>query len=197
MREVGATNRTQARSREDDACREARFGRTLGDRKVGHCVPIAKVAPKAVLLQSGKGFGDAAKGPSSGCRRTPFWMKVPRVFVPLSVLPDISPTRGGRPAGRLDFANRQRRKTSAIIDDSQSPPCGGDVRQDREGYLAKPYPTEIKKLSALLSWQGRFTEVDEIRSLRSDAHFQSRWRSRWAVSHLEALMQRASKGYPR
>ncbi|BCH27449.1 hypothetical protein MesoLjLb_72340 [Mesorhizobium sp. L-8-3] len=33
-------------------------------------------------------------------------------------------------------------------------PPRGDVRQDREGYLAKPYPTEIKRLSALLSWQG-------------------------------------------
>ena len=44
-----------------------------------------------------------------------------------------SPPQGGRSAGRMGFANRQRSKASASGKALGLPPSGGDVRQDRGG----------------------------------------------------------------
>jgi hypothetical protein len=43
------------------------------------------------------------------------------------------PHKGGRSAGRLAFANRQRCRRRAAEEARDLPPCGGDVRQDRGG----------------------------------------------------------------
>ena len=55
-----------------------------------------------------------------------------RSTLPPSVLPDISPARGeiGRP---LWFRQSPTLQVGETLGDSRSPPCGGDVRQDRGG----------------------------------------------------------------
>jgi len=64
--------------------------------------------------------------------RSAFW-RTQRSTLPPSGLPAISPTQGGRLDGRYGFANLQRWRLAKVEMTANLPPCGGDVRQDREG----------------------------------------------------------------
>src|SRR4051812_29572349 len=66
-----------------------------------------------------------------------------------------SPPQGGRLDGRSAFANLQRCRAGADVDAANLPPCGGDVRQDREGQR------RARTLPALRPFPSRLLQFDQ------------------------------------